>query len=357
MFLSLLSWRWAFYVNIPVIVVGFIVARGAVAETPRLVDERVDWKGLCFLIPGIGCLVLFIMQGNIWGWFAPVQIGLYVVTVAAFVGLWMVERRVKSPIIDFKLFKIPLFQFGLVCAVGMGGFIGLGTFLPPLFLINIQDRPGYITGLMLLPITALVMIIPPLLGNLVDKWGPVPFVIAGQFVLMVAAVTQAYFVATSPVWFILVGLGLFGLGWGLQQGSSPKAATEALPPEAAGVAIGTMWTIWNIASALTLSIGGLILTTMDKSRLNASLTEANITLTDQQQHTIRRPLSDPSHPQPTLSDLPANLDTQITPMFHDSFMAGYSGAMWFMAAVCAASFLGVVLLSFRVRAAGRDQRA
>jgi len=352
-FLSLLSWRWAFYINIPIIAVGFLVARGAVAETPRLADEKVDWIGLAFLIPGIGGLVLFIMQGNDWGWFSPAQIALYGVTIVAFVGLVMVETRVKSPILDFKLLKIPLFQFSLMGAIGMGGFISLGTFLPPLYLISIQNQPGYVAGLMLLSITAFVMIVPPLVGNSVDRWGPVPFVIAGQFVMVVAAVTQVFFAANSPAWFILIGLGLFGLGWGLQQGSSPKAATMALPPASAGVAIGTMWTVLNIAKTLTVSIGGLILTTTDHARLDASLAAANITLSDHQQHIIRSLLSDPSQAQQILGDLPANLDTEITPLFHDSFMAGYSGAMWFMAAVCAFSFLGVVLLSLRVRAAER----
>ncbi len=62
LFLSFLSWRWAFYVNVPVIIVGFLVCRGAVAETPRQLEERIDWWGLCFLVPGIGCLVTAIMQ-------------------------------------------------------------------------------------------------------------------------------------------------------------------------------------------------------------------------------------------------------------------------------------------------------
>ncbi|MEM7445722.1 MAG: MFS transporter [Pseudomonadota bacterium] len=352
-FLSLLSWRWAFFINIPITVLGFLVARGAVAETPRLLNEKVDWLGLCFLIPGIGCLTFFIMQGNSWGWFSPVQIALYAVTIIAVIGLIMVESRAKFPIIDMKLLKIPMVQFSLIGAIGMGGFISLGTFLPPLFLVSVQNQPGYIAGLMLLSITAMVMIVPPLIGKSVDRRGPVPFVIAGQFAMVIAAVTQVYFVAASPAWFVILGLALFGLGWGLQQGSSLKAATMALPQEAAGVAVGTMWTVLNIAKTLTVAIGGLILTTTDHARLEASLAAANITLSDHQQHIIRSLLSDPSQAQQVLGELPADLDTEIAPLFHESFMAGYSGAMWFMAAVCALCLIGLVLLSFRVRAAER----
>lgn len=157
----------------------------------------------------------------------------------------------------------------------------------------------------------------------------------------------------SPVWFVLIGLGLFGLAWGIQQGASPCTATMAVPAAAAGLAIGALWTVWNIANSLALSIGGLITHTVDHARLNEALTAANITLTADQQHTIRSLLSDPSQAQQLLGDLAANLATEITPLFRQSFMDGYSGAMWFMTAWSAVTFIGGVLLSFRVRAAGR----
>ena len=69
--LSVLSWRWAFYVNVPVVVIGFLIAWRSVRETPRQEDEKVDWLGLAFLTPGMGALVTTIMKGNNWGWDAP----------------------------------------------------------------------------------------------------------------------------------------------------------------------------------------------------------------------------------------------------------------------------------------------
>lgn len=352
-FLTFLNWRWAFFVNVPVIVLGFLVSWNAVRETPRQLEERVDWKGLCLLVPAIGCLILAAMQGNVWGWFSPTLIGLYIATVVTTVGFVLVERRVEQPIIDFSLFKVPMFQFGMVAVVAMGGWVGIGLFLPPLFLVNIQGQPGYLTGLMLLPITGLVMLIPPIAGKWVDKWGPVPFILVGQFIYIVAAITQSQFVPDSPVWFVLIGLGLFGLAWGIQQGASPRSATMAVSPAAAGLALGALWTVWNIANSLALSVGGIITNTVDHERLAASLTAANITLTDQQQHIIRSLLSDPSQAQQLLGELPANLATEVAPLFRQSFMDGYSNAMLFMAALSAVTFVGVVLLSFRVRAAAR----
>ncbi len=350
-FLSFLSWRWAFYVNIPVIIVGFMICRGAVPETPRLLSEKVDWLGLLFLVPGIGVMVLAIMQGNSWGWGSDVMIALYIVTALCLVAFIVVEKRVASPIVDLKLFRHPMFQSAVFAGFGLGGFIGIGTFLPALFLINIQGMPAYVAGMMLLPITVLVMIIPPAIGKLVDARGPAGFMILGQAILVIAAVVQVFFVPASPAWFVLLGLALFGLGWGFQQASTAVAATSALPPEAAGLAIGSLWTFWNIASSITLAVGGMILRVVDQSRLDASLAANNISLSNQQQHVIRSLLSDPSRAEQTLGELPAKLSTEITPLFHDSFTEGYNGAMLFMAIWCAVCLIGTILTAMRGRKA------
>ncbi len=351
LFLSFLSWRWAFYVNVPVIIVGFLVCRGAVAETPRQLEERIDWWGLCFLVPGIGCLVTAIMQGNIWGWFVPVQIVLYVVTVVCVIGFIVIEQRGASPIIDLKLFRHPLYLTGIIAGLGLGGFIGIGLFLPPLYLINILGLEPYAAGLMLLPITGLVMIIPPLIGKWVDMRGPVPFLILGQILLVVAALAQMQFVTDSPVWFVLVALGLFGVAWGLQQASTANAVTAALPPESAGVAIGSLWTFWNISATSTICLGGLILNIVDKSQLDAKLAAKNITLSDHEQHIIRSLLHDPSKATEFLSELPASLSTEIAPLFRESFMAGYASAMLFLTILCAVTLACVLLTVLKLRRA------
>ncbi len=350
-FLSFLSWRWAFYVNIPVIIVGFLICRGAVPETPRMLGQKIDWWGLAFLVPGIGFLVVAIMQGSVWGWGSEIMIVLYIVTVVSLAGFLAVEQRVTSPIVDLKLFRHPMFQCAVIAGFGLGGFIGLGTFLPPLFLMNVQGMEPYLAGMMLLPITMLVMIVPPLIGKWVDAKGPLLFMVTGQIILVIAAISQTQFAPDTPVWYVLVGLALFGLGWGLQQATTAVAATSALPPEASGLAIGSLWTFWNIASSITLAVGGLILSAVDQSRLGASLAAKNITLNDHEQHVIRSLMADPSRAKEILTELPSNLATEIVPMFHESFMAGYSGAMIFMAVFCGVTLVGTIVTAIRARKA------
>jgi EmrB/QacA subfamily drug resistance transporter len=346
--LSALSWRWAFYVNVPVVILGFAIAWRSVEETPRLMHERVDWLGLAFLTPGMAALVTAIIKGNNWGWDAPATLATgatALVLLSVFIGI---ERRVSSPIIDFKLLRRPQLLACSVMALTLGGFIALGSFMAPLYLQTVRNEIPYVAGLMLLPISSLVVIVPPVIGKLVDRNGPMPFLVAGQIFLAIAALVQIFFEPASPVWLVLVGLGLFGFGWGLQQATSALAATSAFPPASASLIIGVLYSIWNFGSSVGLAIGGLIFEELDRRSLTAALAQHHIVLSGQDQDLVRSLLSDPSQVLQVLGKLTAGLEAEILPIFKHSFMVGYSGAMTYLLVTCA---LGAVLVPLIARKA------
>lgn len=350
--MSLLSWRWAFYVNVPVVVLGFLIAWRAVEETPRQEDETVDWIGLVLITPGITALVTAIMKGNEWGWAAPATIACAVggvVLLAAFVAT---ERRVERPMIDFTLFRHPHFLACCVMALSLGSFFALGNFLAPLYLQTVRNEPPYLAGLMLLSISVLVVIIPPLIGKFVDRDGPMRFIVAGQVFLALSALVQLFFAPASPVWLVLFGLALFGFGWGLQQATAALAATSALPPASAGLAVGVLYSVWNFASSVGLAVGGLIFETLDRAHLNAALLRENIALGAKDQELVRSLLSDPSQARSVLGKLTPGLEAKILPLFKDAFMAGYGGAMVYLLIACALGSVLVPLIARRPVAAG-----
>jgi hypothetical protein len=254
---------------------------------------------------------------------------------------------VRFPIINFSLFRNPLFLACNIMAIAIGAFIALGFFLPPLYLQTVRNEIPYVAGLMLLPISTLVVIIPPLIGGLAEK-GPVPFIMTGLFVLVAAAFTQSFFEPDSPALFVLFGLGLFGLGWGLMQATSAFAATSAMPAAMSGFVIGMLYTVWNLGSSVGLAVGGLIFEERDKASLDTALAGLDVTLDAKDQDLIRSVLSDPSQVKKLLSELTPGLEDKVLPLFRDAFMAGYSGAMWFLFAVCLAC---AVLFALIVRRA------
>jgi EmrB/QacA subfamily drug resistance transporter len=349
--MSAISWRWAFYVNPPIIVLGFLIVRNAVQETARQEGETVDWLGLACLVPGMIALVTAIMKANNWGWVAPATLITAAIAVAFMAAFLVIERRAESPIIDFTLFRHPHYLACTVVAVSLGGFIALGSFLPPLYLQTVRNEAPYVAGLMLLPISSLVVIVPPLIAKLADREGPMPFLLAGQAALVVAALVQVFFEPVSPVWLVLVGLGLFGLGWGLQQATTAQAATAALPQEASGLAVGALYSIWNFGSCVGLAIGGLVFEELDNRSLAAALARETITLAAKDQELVRSVLSDPSQAHQILGKLAPGLEAKILPIFKDSFMAGYGGAMVYLVVVCAIGAVVVPLIARRARTA------
>ncbi|MCT8970476.1 MFS transporter [Microbaculum marinisediminis] len=351
--MSALSWRWAFYVNVPVVVVGFLVAFDAVIETPPQTGEKVDWLGLAFLTPGMAGLVVAIMKANEWGWASPLFLATAAAAIVLLAVFFVVERRVAFPIIDFALFGNRVFLACTVVALTLGGFIGLGSFMAPQYLQTVRGEAPYVAGLMLLPISALVVVVPPLIGRLADEHGPMRFIALGQVGLVLSALAQIFFAPDSAVPFVLFGLGLFGLGWGLQQATATLAATAPFPTARASVVIGVLYSIWNVGSSLALAIGGLIFEVLDKASLDAALAAEAITLTDADRHVVASLLSDPSQATTALGALTPGLEEKILPLFRDAFMAGYHGAMWYLLITCA---VGAVLVPLIARG-GRARAA
>jgi len=352
--MSALSWRWAFYVNVPVVAIGFAIAWNAVRETPPQTEERVDWLGLAFLTPGMTALIIAIMKANDWGWTAPLFLATAAAAVVLLAVFVVVERRVQFPIINFALFSNRTYLACTVVAITLGGFIGLGSFMAPQYLQTVRGEEPYIAGLMLLPISALVVIVPPLIGKLADDIGPLPFLTAGQVAIALSALAQIFFQPDSAALFVLFGLGLFGFGWGLQQATAALAATSPFPQAQASVVIGVLYSIWNVGSCVGLAVGGLIFEVLDKASLDGALAREKIELSAQGRHVVRSLLSDPSQAQKALSELAPGLEAKILPIFRDSFMAGYGGAMWYLLITCA---VGAVLVPLIARKAMRPKPA
>jgi MFS family permease len=338
LFVTALSWRWAFYVNVPVIILGFLISHNTVQETPRDKSQKVDWPGLAFLIPAVAGLVVGTMQGNDWGWGSAATLSTFAVGIVCLAAFVRIERRVPQPIIDFKLLRNRQLLATVVAAVSLGGFIALGTFLAPLYLQNLHNQTPIQTGLTLLSISGMVVLVPPLISRLAERFGPIPFVVAGQACLALGALVQLSFAPASPIWLVLFGLGLFGVGWGLQQAT---AATAALPKSAAGIAIAALGTFWNVGSCIAMAIGGLLFEYRDRASLDAAIARDNIALSHADAELVRSLLSDPSRAHDVLSKLAPGAEAKILPHFQEAFMAGYAGAIWYLLITCV---LGSVLV-------------
>jgi DHA2 family multidrug resistance protein len=147
------SWRWIFYINLPVGIVGFVLATYCLFDPPYLQKAgRIDWWGLGFMVAGFGCLQLVLDRGERENWFdSPAIIGMTIVAVCALAGFLIRELSASDPVVDLSVFADRNFATGvtLICIVGFGMFSGM--LLLAVFTQKLLGYDAWTSGLVLAP--------------------------------------------------------------------------------------------------------------------------------------------------------------------------------------------------------------
>jgi EmrB/QacA subfamily drug resistance transporter len=346
---SSLGWRWVFFVNIPVLMTAGGICLLSVRETIRETDKSMDWYGFFLMIAGIGSLVTGVIEGPEWGFTSLPTMSLFAAAVVCLTVLYVVESKVHSPIIDFKLFGRRGFLSGACANFTLVAFAYSAFFLMPLYLGNIRGERPFGIGLLLLPITVLIVLVAPVAGRVVDSKGAKLPILAGLACLALSALIQSAYTSGSSIRWIVFGFIFMGLGWGGIFGSGAFAAISSLPKELAGTATGALWTLQNLGGSLGLAFAGVIFRRREKDSLESGLTGAGIELSPEQQDLIRTMLSDPETARHVLSQFTDAMAGRILPLFESAFMKGYSAAFVFLLCLSAAAFLVIALVMKDIR--------
>lgn len=213
-----LTWRWAFWINIPVAFV--VLAVGAVAIPPLAKAAKrvvIDYAGILFVGLGASGLTLATSWGGgEYAWSSPVIIGLFAASAAALAIFVWVEIRTAEPILPIRLFASPVFT--VCCVLGfIVGFAMLGalTFLPT-FMQFVDGVSATTSGLRTLPMVAGMLITSIGSGNLVGRTGRYKvFPVAGTAIMAVAFVLLSTMTSATPAWQQSVYLFILGTGIGL----------------------------------------------------------------------------------------------------------------------------------------------
>jgi MFS transporter, DHA2 family, multidrug resistance protein len=183
------GWRWIFYINVPIAIVGFTMVTAFVHDPPYLKRglERVDWVGIGLLTVGLTTLQLVLERGQSFGWFASNWIiGGAIVATVAVVSLVVWELISKEPIINFRLFA----NLRLSIGSGLGSIIGFAlfgsTFLLPQMTQEVLGYPALRAGMVLFPRAASMFLIMPLVGRLYNLISPRILISFGMIVLAVS---------------------------------------------------------------------------------------------------------------------------------------------------------------------------
>jgi DHA2 family multidrug resistance protein len=249
------SWRAVFLINIPVGIVGMLMATAFIHES---VSEHkttsFDWWGAVTLGASLSSLVLVLDQGFTWGWNSVDSWLCYIGTLLFGVIFVMIEKKTQEPIVDLRFFKIPTFNNVL-----LNNFIVFMGMMGSLFLVPIfaQDFLGYTatqSGYLFMPMAAAMMLAAPIGGSLIGK-------VEARYVIMastvVAAIGMFSFshmdIRSGPmdiIWPLCVMA--FGLGFGMAQRTNIIASI--VDPHEIGVASSVLALARNIAGAFGIAL-------------------------------------------------------------------------------------------------------
>jgi len=277
------TWRWAFFINIPIGIVALVGAAFAIKET-RFKDPKytADSIGLILITVGLASLLFGFIEAQTYGWIVPATdfgVGSFSWSVSNPVSLPLVSiiigiillslftfyeirrlRKERVPLFDFSLLKFKGFRYGLftVTIVAMGEFGAV--FIISIFLQTVKGLSAFNAGLTFLPMAISVFIFAPVAGVLATRFGPKWIVTTGMTLEAIALFSLSQIIsADNPVYYLYPILVIYGAGVGLAISQLTSTVLLSIPWQKAGVGSGANNTVRQIGSAFGIAVIGAVL--------------------------------------------------------------------------------------------------
>ncbi|MEU7854015.1 MDR family MFS transporter [Nonomuraea sp. NPDC049141] len=258
-----LSWRWAFYVNLPLGAVTLILCWITLAKLPKGTGKAViDWWGTGLLTIWITALVLVTSWGGTqYEWGSAQILGLIAVAVVGFVAFIMVERRVAEPIMPLRVFKSANFSLsGGVSFISGFAMFGAMGFLPQ-FQQFVQGSSATNSGLLLMPMMIAAMVVSLSAGQLISKTGHYKSLpVIGSILVTVGLALFATMDVDTSTFVSGIYMVLLGAGMGAMMQTSTLIAQNSLDLRDMGAGTGVSTFLRNMGSSLGVSLLGAVYT-------------------------------------------------------------------------------------------------
>ena len=255
------SWRAAFYINVPLAIVTLYLSWRYIPESRSdEISKNQDWLGAGLITLGLAGLIFGLIEGPRRGWADPFVWIFLVAGLACLVGFGVVEAKTKHPMVPFSLFKHRVFS-GVTAMTFILYFAMSGVFF--FFTLNmqqIQEVSATQAGAAFMPIILLLLFISRWAGNFSDRVGPRlpmivgPVVIAvGFFMYMIPGVEANYWLTFLPATIV------FGIGLGITVAPLTTVALGAVPTHLSGLASGVSNAVSRLATMLAVATLGFVM--------------------------------------------------------------------------------------------------
>ncbi len=262
-----LTWRWVFYVNVPIGVIALAVLLVSFpAEDKKHVEKSIDWLGAGALIASITPLLMALsFGGSEWAWGSWQVIGAFIMA-AVFLALFLyIESRAKEPIIPLDIFKNDIMRVSTITVFMTGvGMFGAVIFIP-LFIQAIQGGSATESGNAVTPMTFAIIVSSVITGQVVSRLGKYRIVgIVGMGLVTLGMVLLASMNIDTPRWTTIVYMIIMGLGMGVAFPLYTLVVQNTFPIQRVGVVTAAIQFFRSIGG----TVGTAVLGTLVNSRFH-----------------------------------------------------------------------------------------
>ena len=326
------SWRWVFFINLPIAAAVICITLWRVPESRSETSRRLDWPGAVLATAGLGAVTFALIEAPRGGALVRLAAILGVLCLGAFLA---VEARSPSPMVSLALFRSRTFTAANLLTFFLYAALGGILFFLPLNLIQVQHYSSTAAGAALLPFILLMFVLSRWSGGLVARFGPRapltvgPLIAAAGFALFLRADSGGPYLTTYFPAVIVLGLGM-------ATSVAPLTTTvmNAVDRSRAGAASGINNAVSRVAGLLAVALLGLVLYASFNRGLDHRLDALAVPAGERQQVDSQRPRLAAARVE----------DPRLQRAISAAFLDGYHVILWAAVGLAVASAVSAALL-------------
>jgi EmrB/QacA subfamily drug resistance transporter len=328
------SWRWVFFINLPLAGAVILISLWRVPESRSSVAKHLDTLGALIVTIGLGGFVFGLIESARLGWGDPKVVGSLVLAGGCLAVFPTIEVKASSPMVPFQLFRSRTFTGANLLTLWLYSALGIFFFVFPMNLIQVQHYSATAAGAAALPLILLMFLLSRWSGGLVARYGPrLPLIIgpliaaAGFALFAVPTVAGTYWRTFFPAFLVL------GFGMAISVAPLTTVVMGAVDRDHTGSASGINNAVARVAGLLAVAVFGIVMVNAFAARLDQELSNLRVS-----QHA--RGEAHANRTKLAAIDVPQDVDPRLAPKVKDDISAAFVFA--FRIVVCCCALLAVV---------------